>query len=207
MPFFIFSTNKPAANNDPSVDQPDMLQNNVSTNGIINVDHYTFNDNNGGLHKQTQIVDQVNIPPGLLPGQSTLYSKFVQVHASGPESNSTVFYSPGDSGNEYQMTRAIDSQFATFGNYTNYVGPADQTGGWTFLPGGLLYQYGRRNAGDGTVITFPIPFANDLEISVVITRFNNNDRFISIKGLTNTNFTIYTNSAAVNPVFWTAVGR
>lgn len=49
---FTFSTTVPAAPNNPSVDQPDMLQNNVATNGILAVDHITFNASNGGTHQQ-----------------------------------------------------------------------------------------------------------------------------------------------------------
>jgi len=50
---FTFSTTVPNAPNDPSVDQGPMLQNNISTNGILAVDHVTFNAVNGGSHLQT----------------------------------------------------------------------------------------------------------------------------------------------------------
>lgn len=52
MSSYTFNTGIPAANNNPSNDQPQMLQNNVSTNGILGVDHITFNASNGGTHKQ-----------------------------------------------------------------------------------------------------------------------------------------------------------
>lgn len=52
---FTFSTTIPAAANNPSVDQPDMLQNNVATNGILAVDHITFNAANGGNHLQMHL--------------------------------------------------------------------------------------------------------------------------------------------------------
>jgi len=52
---FTFSTTIPAAANNPSVDQPVMLQNNVATNGIIGVDHITFNTANGGNHLQVHL--------------------------------------------------------------------------------------------------------------------------------------------------------
>ena len=41
----------PATNNDPSVDQPDMLINAQSIKGIIGQDHIAFGANNGGFHK------------------------------------------------------------------------------------------------------------------------------------------------------------
>src|SRR5574338_251004 len=178
MPLFVFSTTKPAANNDPGLDQPDMLQNNVSTNAIINVDHFPFNDADGGLHKQTQIKDQATIPPGLILGNSTIYSKNVQVD-DGPINNSTLFCTAGNVGKEYQLTRMIDSEFPTFGTRTVYdAGKPDQSGGWTFLPGqqnasgtagGLLYQYGKvSNAVSGTIVDFPVAFTDIF--SLVVTR-------------------------------------
>jgi hypothetical protein len=52
---FIFNPAIPAANNNPSVDQPDMLGNNVATDGIIAVDHIGFNLVNGGNHIQVHL--------------------------------------------------------------------------------------------------------------------------------------------------------
>lgn len=56
---FPYNNTVPGANNDPSVDQPDMLENFQSiggpaptTSGIIGVDHVGFNATDGGTHKQ-----------------------------------------------------------------------------------------------------------------------------------------------------------
>jgi len=48
---FSFSTTIPAANNDPSDDQPIMLTNNGSIAGLIAVNHIGFNTTGGGQHK------------------------------------------------------------------------------------------------------------------------------------------------------------
>lgn len=48
---FPFNTTIPAANNNPSDDQPIMQQNNVSSYGILNVDHVTYGLTNAGTHK------------------------------------------------------------------------------------------------------------------------------------------------------------
>lgn len=42
----------PDAPNNPSNDQPKMRQNTNATYDILNVDHITFNETNGGYHKQ-----------------------------------------------------------------------------------------------------------------------------------------------------------
>lgn len=66
---FSFSIDRPAAPNDPSVDQPFMLQNNISTNGIIGVDHITFGAPNGGTH-QFMHMAQFSNPSAINAGAS-----------------------------------------------------------------------------------------------------------------------------------------
>lgn len=71
MTSFTFNTLIPAANNNPSIDQGPMLQNNVSTNGILGVDHVTFNtqgpagppNGSGGQHLQVTFNGK-NVPAG-----------------------------------------------------------------------------------------------------------------------------------------------
>lgn len=70
---FTFNTGIPAANNNPSVDQPDMLTNNQSTDGILAVDHISFNTANGGTHKQVTF-DNVAAPGAQTNPQSILYT-------------------------------------------------------------------------------------------------------------------------------------
>jgi hypothetical protein len=53
MSFFDYNDGVPATNDNPSVDQPSMLTNTLSIEGIWEVDHYGFKDNNGGIHQQT----------------------------------------------------------------------------------------------------------------------------------------------------------
>lgn len=48
MTTFSFNTGVPNANNDPSVDQPDMQTNNVSDNAIWAVDHLTYGSSGSG---------------------------------------------------------------------------------------------------------------------------------------------------------------
>jgi len=50
---FEFNVSVPATDNNPSVDQPQMLINTTSENSIWAVDHISYNSNNGGTHLQT----------------------------------------------------------------------------------------------------------------------------------------------------------
>lgn len=74
---FTFNTAIPEANNNPSVDQPDMKINNQSTDAILNVDHISFNADNGGNHKQVHLPAYTN--PAIVNGTATqgsiVYSK------------------------------------------------------------------------------------------------------------------------------------
>lgn len=151
MPNFTFFTTIPATNNSPSSDQPKMLTNNVSTNSILAVDHFTFNDNLGGIHKQVTLQNT-----NLLAGQQVL----VTASTSG---QTQVFAKPDAGGNNYQLTRFIDNKFTLFATDTVYPGAqAFENGGWTFLPGGLLFQYGSSLPGSVSPSTgttnFPIAF-------------------------------------------------
>lgn len=51
MTFFNYTQGIPAAQNNPSNDQPNMKVNNDSNYLIWDVDHYGFEDNNGGQHQ------------------------------------------------------------------------------------------------------------------------------------------------------------
>lgn len=69
---FSFNQNIPAANNDPADDQPLMLQNNLSTFDIIEVDHVGFNTVNGGYHSQVTFSANQSAP-GFGTGVSDLF--------------------------------------------------------------------------------------------------------------------------------------
>jgi len=207
---FLYNTGIPAANNNPSTDQPDMQTNTDSTNAILNVDHFTFNNNNGGMHQQVQIVSQNTIPSavnntpvGLKNGAGTIYTKPL----GGP---SDLFFTPDQSGDEYKLTNIDAVNFATFGTFTNYLAPADQKGGWTFLPGGLIMQYGTRTflaTGNTIAVTFPKSFTNIFNIQTTI--FQNAGvtfiQGIKTQSLSGFNFTV--NTTGTVSFYWIAIGN
>lgn len=74
MSFQTYITGIPAANNNPSNDQPNMLTNTNSIPVVLAVDHHAFNDNNGGYHKQVTFSEE-NIPGGApVDPQSILFT-------------------------------------------------------------------------------------------------------------------------------------
>lgn len=168
-------------------------------------DHYQFSDGtaNRGKHKAVEMVDQAT--PAGDAGQSNLWS-----NTDG--TTSQLYYMNEASTNVYQLTKAIDASYANFGNAV-YNSGNTVNAGWTFLPGGLILQYGTTvnitNAGS-TLITFPVTYAS-APFSVVIT-MNRNDNTksvdITVFDLTTTDFKII-NSSSNNskPVFWMAIGK
>jgi len=73
MPLISYTRDIPDAPSDPSVDQPIMKINTNSTDDIINVDHYSFNQNEGGDHKQVTFANK-NVPAAQTDPVSVLYT-------------------------------------------------------------------------------------------------------------------------------------
>ena len=155
MPLYSYNLNIPDAPNNPSSDQPLMKTNTNNIDAIIDEDHYSFDEANGGLHRQVRMPVSGVIPAGVIAASGTLYTK-----TSG---EGTLFYTPDTTGDEYQLTRTITASFAEFGTNTNYSGTLN--GGWTFLPGGLLLQYGLAissgTALPNTTVTLPVTMTNN----------------------------------------------
>ncbi len=108
MPLFPFDTSVPAANDDPSSDQPDMLTNNQSTSSIIGTDHITFNLNNGGQHKAiTFNQDASYAPVGFPVSPPQLFTAISTggipelVYYSGTAAQSANQYTAGSSGSTF----------------------------------------------------------------------------------------------------------
>ena len=201
MPLYAYKRSIPAQANNPSTDQPDMQTNTNSTDDIFNEDHFSFNQASGGLHKKSRYIAGA-APSGTAAGMGTLYTKAV----SG---QTQLFYTPDATGNEYRMTATDTATFATFGVYSlNYV--AGNNGGWTYLPGGLLLQYGLRfPVSGGTVVTFPRPFGQTWSITLGIVDNNspaNPGRLGIISGSTSTTgFTVLSPSNFPS-MYWMAIG-
>jgi len=71
---YSFNSGIPASNNSPSVDQPDMLTNNVSAAAIWETDHVGFGEDGGGLHNQVTFRVNQAAPSLTADGVSGLYA-------------------------------------------------------------------------------------------------------------------------------------
>lgn len=226
-----YFTNIPFASNDPSIDQPNMQTNTNSISAWVDVDHYGFKDasNLGGLHTQVTMPTLAGLPVRLLSNSGILYTKSLAVYPPDPQTSNNLFYTAGTSTKEYQLTRCINNntQFNLFGvNTVGYAAPTapvtSLNGGWTFLPGGLLLQYGFCNyAPTSTGLTlnvvFPIEFTfNPYSITTSVTRISTGAvPTIAIRdgSVTTTGFTAFLNlynlpgaTNASNSFAWMAIG-
>lgn len=204
MPNFDYNRDIPDGPNNPSADQPRMKTNTNSTDDIIDVDHYSFGENNGGLHRY------VRMPIGAFPttqnNQASLYTD--------SDGETQIFGTSDNGAKEYQLTRFIDASFALFGTYTNNYNAAgtDYTGGWTFLPGGLIFQYGKVinavTGGSAPAVPFPVAFSSAC-FSVQLQSVRNSSNVDALYLRTNpgtANFT-YRLTGGGTTFFWTAVGK
>jgi len=160
MSFFAYTQNIPNPPNNPSTDVPNMQTNTNSVFSWPLVDHYGYEDTNnyGGWHKQITLVSLGNNPtlPPLTSGNSELYTNTVPT-VGGEKTE--LFFTPDTTGNVYQMTRTSSVYYPSFADDAQYAQTppvATQFGGWTFLPGGLLLQYGSEEnlTATGTVKFF-----------------------------------------------------
>lgn len=196
-----YNPNIPAAGDFLS-DSQSQIQTNFSTaNAAFSRNHVAFpiaTDN--GKHKFIEMPISATIPaplPALSSGEGTIYAKTVSAA-------SQLFYTPDASGNEYQMTATSSANFASFAAATN---------GWTFLPGGLILNYGSTTSvtsSSTTNVTFPRAFSSAVYSvqATVVTNDNSTIRFSLENAATLGGFTTtQTSSSHFTRLYWIAIGR
>lgn len=205
---FTYTTGIPATNNNPSADQPDMLNNTNSISSIWSVDHAGFDAQNAGMHNLARFLRQSGIPAGLINLSGAVYDKEDTVNLPNEDA---LFFSPGNTTNQYQLTRTDTNKFSTFGTNTLYLtnGGYEYTGGWTFLPGGMILQYGSIHQTVGISVTvtvkFPKDFTNNGYIAIPVARANTLCSSSVIQNsLSQTQFLL--SSTGTSDWYWAALG-
>ena len=188
-----YNPNIPQSTDFLSDSQQDIQSNFQQLDTSFGLNHFPFSNvtANNGKHSYIEMVNEAALPVGLADEEGTLYTKKL----SG---ESQMFYSPDDTSKEYQMTTVIDAEFATFGTNTNYSGTLN--GGWTYLPGGLILQYGFVPAGGTTVVIYPVQFPTAV-FSITVGGSTN----VRVTAPTTSSFTM-TNQDS-QPAYWMAIGN
>lgn len=216
MPNFIYTRDRPDAPNDPSADQAPMKENTNSTHSIIAVDHFGFNDNQGGYHNIIhQPPQDPDDNPDTIAGINQLYVRNVIPDTTGGVADTQLFTRTGLGGIS-QLT----------GNYAAVEGYQ-----WV---GGILIQWGSVTISTGTgssthrtgSVTFKdrggnqstIPFPNNCfnvvaSFTALNTAQTTASNSLSVLTLTKTSFSWVANSSSSSFVtnfptfYWVAVGN
>jgi len=199
MSFLTYTQGIPNTPNNPSNDQPIMKVNNDSNFAIWPIDHYGFNDNNGGKHKY------IRIPTNAAPASTGLQEILLLNAAGGTGPGGFQLHYLGPNklvpGNLVQLTRNEK--------------PVNSGQGFSWLPGGLLIQWGIvNNPGFTGNVVFPTPFtAPTPPYSIVMTMITATvtaTPIVVIKQTvppTNVSFTYTCNdNTASNSFYWMAIG-
>ena len=123
---------------------------------VQGVNHVQYNSIGAGKHKFLQMPEQTGTPPITLIDEIGVYA------AQGTFPNEANLFVEGEnSGFVYQMTRLDQALSSLFGTATQMPGySAASKYGWTFLPGGLILNYGNIANADAalTNIVYAKPF-------------------------------------------------
>ena len=136
-----YKNNIPQPNDNLDISQPDILANFAQLDTTMGVNHYDFSDLtvNNGKHKFLQMPEE-GAAPATAANEGGLYTK----EASGI---TNLFWRQESSGTEIQMTNLSTNSAAK---------------GHTFLPGGLLLQWGLQggSSSSSVAVTYDIAFSS-----------------------------------------------
>jgi len=149
-----YTDSVPNANNAPKNDQPDMLQNTQSIDGIIAEDHIGFDIPNGGYHKVIHQMASGSASQSQNLTRSGVGATYANIPAavSGINQLLTGLYTPNTAGGTadtqlFNLTGSnIISQLSGFSL-------GDNEDGWQWI-GGVLLQWGRAGQATATSGTF-----------------------------------------------------
>lgn len=171
------------------------IRNNLDgTFQTLAIDHI---DNNGspgsqpaGYHKVIHIVPQGS-NPGAVAGYGQLYSKTINSFTT----DQALFWETG-AGLIQQLTVNLT--------------PVASTNGYTFLPGGIILQWGVKSSpGSSGNVTFPIPFpSNCFNVSLTQRRDSSSStQGMYLNGAPTTTQFSYNGSSAPTSLYWFAIGN
>lgn len=190
---FVYTNTVPNPPNLPSTDVNAMQTNTATIDSWVQRDHVGFNNADAGYHRQVHMDNQA------APALGT---------------QDCVFYADAVGGNSWPHWRNNLGSFQMTGSASANNPSAGAANGWTFLPGGLIYQWGIFNFGAvAGVITFAtanIAFPTNC-FGVLLTVITNGGApfgTMSVANVSTTSFQ-YTiqNQGAATGFYWSAIGN
>jgi len=176
---------------------------------VVGINHFAPNTANQGKHTFVEMPNFSGTPT-TFAGEGSIFSRTRNGY-------SQVWYTPDAGAVRYQLTRCDDANFSTFAAYTPYGAPPagfTQSGGWTFLPGGLLMQYGFYGksgaTGSSGSIEFPVNFSFfPYSIQLSLYRGSGDQSLTIDSGFnpTPSKFKFLTSSSGSDGIYWSAIGE
>lgn len=193
---FPYDGSIPNPSDNPSNDVGTMQSNATSISNLIARDHFPFNNTSGGWHVQVTLPSFSGTTPTTIAGQGAVY---VKTDSAGQQA--LWFIRDGFAGSNVQLTTS------------KILAPTVAINGCTFLPGGILMQWGRVNTPtDGQTVTFPVMFPNAV-FSIVATGqvlLSSVQATCNVLGTNQTNFQLKIPTGAgisYTSVCWMAIGN
>lgn len=177
-----------------SIDYQNLQKNFQQLDTTFGVDHTTFSNQTAqnGYHKAIHLIPQA--APAATAGYGQLFSTTV----TDVNNDQALFFLTG--GNRLLKLTM------------NFV-PVSATNGYTFLPGGLIFQWGVVNApgstGTVTFSTANIAFPNNcFNVSLTVRRnASSSTQGMYINGLPTTTQFQFNGSSAPDNLYWIAIGN
>lgn len=179
--------NIPQANQTLSITQPLILNNFNAINTAFAVDHVNFNDAGQGKHNKITFPVQV-LPIVIAVGDLALYSL---LNATTNKNELNV----------YKVSNSVYVNVPFTASILSNSAPIQDGAGWSYLPSGLIIQWGKVSAGINgnlaisTTFNFPITFptqALNIQISQDSHTFVERKIFNAVQIDSQTQFTIRT---------------
>jgi len=201
---FVYTNTVPNPPNLPSTDVNAMQTNTATIDSWVQRDHFGFNNSEGGLHQQVSMANQA--APGI------------------PANMDGVLYADANGGNSWPIWQNTLGSFQITGSAAATNPSVPGANGFTFLPGGFIFQWGIVLAAVGGIIT-PVLFATS-NINFPNNCFIVNTTLIhsvgpipavptvvgslTVSGVSNTGFSylkLSTQNSSYLAFYWTAIGN
>lgn len=184
------------------VDYQNIQNNFQQLDTTYGVNHIPYSQaTNNGYHTLINMVNQSSIPPATVVGTGELYTF---ENNDGFDTDNSLFY-------QTQLGKQI--------RLTNNIVPVtNNLNGYTFLPGGLIYQWGIITVTNAT--TVPVVFATSNKnfpnacLNIQVSRFRstasdpgtNYVYYVDASSVSTTGFNIINRDGHTFGYYWTAIG-
>lgn len=201
---------RPNASGDTLSASRDQIRTNFEViQDIFNNNHVDFGVAGEGKHAFLQMPEQI-APPTTAANEAGFYAQLANMRTA-------LYFRSESDGNEYQLTAADDANILRFGtNLTYDAGPPALAGGWTFLAGNVVLQYGsvtniNVKGSNPTSVTFSKAFGSaPYSITITSEKSGNNPTTDSIHikngTVTASGFDIVTTDTSQRIGYWMAIG-